>query len=378
MTALQCPYANHCSGCSTFGMPKVNQHQAHKDNLGSRWAEAELPQLPEQIAIHELPKEVGRDVAEFSFRRKATRSTVGLFHKNKSELIEITQCAVLSDELNVLLSWLNSNPPPIDRCSLRLRLSPKKELGAWIDAANIDILSLLNESTWLSKLMTVAIVEMGQKHKRLIRDADGLKLVKAVLHPWFQTYMSDGNPQPLWMTIPSFSQPSIKGNALLINRVIKAIHLSKIKTWLEFGAGSGNLSFPTSDISDSLIATESAPLARKGMGLAMSQNPKITGIEISRLNLQRHSLESQQCISNAAGLVLDPPRSGVGQMLFNLKKSMPLPKAILYLSCDLKGLIKDATVFHQLNYKLEHVEGIDQFPNTQKCEWLFLFSLNGG
>ena len=199
-----------------------------------------LPPLPSNIQVFGEQVQGTRSVAEFSFRRYENRTAIGWFHPDHPELQSLNNCPALNAPLQPLFQTIAHNPPPLKRCRIRIRVSPTGVLGCWIDAANTDILKLLKEADWLKQLMTHAVVEIGQKHKRVVETEKGLSLRKPILEPWFQSYGSDGTPIHLWSTIAGFSQPSMGLNATLVDRVLRQIKDSGEAHWLEFGAGSGN------------------------------------------------------------------------------------------------------------------------------------------
>ena len=329
--------------------------------------------LPQQIQIFGDYAQGSRSVAEFAFRRYDTGTAIGWYHPNHLELQPLERCPALNAPLQPLFRYLAQNPPPINRCRIRIRVSPVEQLGCWIDAANTDILKLLREADWLKQLMAQAVVEMGQKHKRVYEASDGLSLRKPQLEPWFQSYGPKGVALPLWSTIAGFSQPSIQLNARLIERVLLRIQKSTATNWLEFGAGSGNFTLPMAKLGLTITATESSPVARKGLKIGIQALENTENVQVSHYNLQRNTAESQALIEAAQGLLLDPPRSGIGHMKEAFKSAKSTPQTIVYVACALKGFVKDAQFFLNQGYALVHIEGVAQFPNTVHCEWIAHF-----
>ena len=71
-------------------------------------------------------------------------------------------------------------------------------------------------------------------------------------------------------------------------------------------------------------------------------------------------------------LLLDPPRSGAGEVLSALGEC--LPRRIVYVSCNPESLARDADLLvHHRGYDLSHAGIIDMFPHTAHCEAMAVF-----
>jgi 23S rRNA (uracil1939-C5)-methyltransferase len=71
-------------------------------------------------------------------------------------------------------------------------------------------------------------------------------------------------------------------------------------------------------------------------------------------------------------LVLDPPRTGVSVEAMSGILALK-PGRVVYVSCDVATLARDARRFVEAGYALEHVEAFDLFPNTAHVETLGVF-----
>ena len=72
-------------------------------------------------------------------------------------------------------------------------------------------------------------------------------------------------------------------------------------------------------------------------------------------------------------VVIDPPRSGTGELVNKLLIGLR-PRKIIYVSCDPASLARDSAQLVGGGYKLGHIEGFDLFPNTQHIECVATFT----
>ena len=71
----------------------------------------------------------------------------------------------------------------------------------------------------------------------------------------------------------------------------------------------------------------------------------------------------------------DPPRAGLGAFLGTLEgvRTSLRPRSVVYVSCWLEALGRDAARLEGLGYRLRDAVGVEQFPDTPQREWLTLW-----
>lgn len=372
-THSKCRLEGKCSGCEWITTPFNTQHRQLQNEARQLIEEYQL-EWTFEIPITECGSTGERIVTDLSFQRTGSGHVLGLYDMERENILSITECPALVPELQDLVKELDNHPPPIERASIRLRVNPHGQRGLWIDASNLDIRTLLNERTWLKHWMQDAHIEMGQRRKYVQTLGDGLSLEAPLQRQWFSTFHPINNQEyPLWSVVGGFSQPSVKGTKILIGKIFSLIeHHSLQNRWLEFGAGAGTFTLPLSTMVSSIVATETSKLAREALNTA-SKHAKCTNITVSPINLQRNSAQSVALIEQADTLLVDPPRSGLTHTLNTIESSSSRPLHIVYVSCYGRTLFKDGEALRKLGYKLVHLEGVDQFPNTPHCEWVSLW-----
>ena len=111
-------------------------------------------------------------------------------------------------------------------------------------------------------------------------------------------------------------------------------------------------------------------------GADLARNARAFG---SRVNAVHRSVESYLASATSthvaqATIVVDPPRTGISKdAMTHLIRLQP--SRIVYVSCDVATLARDARVLRDAGYGLERVRGVDLFPNTAHVETVAVLAL---
>ncbi|MEC7986642.1 MAG: hypothetical protein VX278_15855 [Myxococcota bacterium] len=354
-----CSIAHQCGGCTDFHAPQIERITRKRKPVLDFLRACNI-QIP--VPILHVGEEGIRDKVDLQFQS----GEWGFFTSHK-RVVPTKRCPKSAPLINDFLMQLWDNPMPIQRASVRLRRAPDNTLGIWIDAANLDILALLKEQRWLRWLHKNAIVEIGQRHKRLILKEDSLKLQKKkVLYPWFETTLPSGQRTPLFTTIAGFTQPSIQINRTLVEETVALLQRSDARIWLEYGSGAGNFSFPLSQIAQKVYLSESNPTAKRGLERGFRTLSQYAPFTILSENLNR---AEAPIYGDVEGIILDPPRSGANQFMDNIVR-WPNVRDIVYVSCSFESLKADLSILLSHHFSLCSIKGIDQFPRSHHCEWV--------
>lgn len=85
----------------------------------------------------------------------------------------------------------------------------------------------------------------------------------------------------------------------------------------------------------------------------------------------------ERYLARAAGpwatVIVDPPRTGLSKEAI-AGVTAARPARIIYVSCDIATLARDARVLVDAGYRLETIRGFDLFPNTAHVETVTAFS----
>ena len=130
-----------------------------------------------------------------------------------------------------------------------------------------------------------------------------------------------------------------------------------------------------------------------GLSLAASRSAQVTLVEgdavsghnleenarpyIDRARVVRTSVEDfllHDALPAGVTVIVDPPRTGMSHDAV-LALVRARPPRIVYVSCDVATLARDARALADADYSMTQISGIDLFPNTAHVESLVAFEL---
>lgn len=369
-TAIDCLHSDSCSGCQFLGTPYGVQEDSKKSQLQSLLINAGI-KLPSEIGFLSSGPAFLRDRLDFSLED----GRLGLYRKDKREILDIKSCSQLSPELQVWLEDFKKIEWPFKKGSIRLRVGPQGQKGVWLDFANIDIKFLLDEQNILTSLMQKAFVEIGQRRKVPVWTGSEFKLRDPELNVWFQTWMAE-RPVDLYCQVASFTQPSLKANKIIcdvINNWIQSIPKARI---IEFGSGIGNLTLPALSAAENLMACEIDELSLQGLQKTLDNLPTDLKHLGEKISIHRGDFQKKlmQDFSQFDCVLANPPRSGLMNFLDPLEKLSveQRPPFFIYMSCFPESLAKDVARLNEYGYEIRELNIVDQFPQTSHYEVLCL------
>jgi len=110
---------------------------------------------------------------------------------------------------------------------------------------------------------------------------------------------------------------------------------------------------------------------------AVADARKIFANKLNVKILQGLVAQQLSIVKRADLIVLDPPRTGAGEVV--VKQMIKFkPRKIIYVACDPAALARDSKTLLDLGYKLDHISGYDLFPMTQHIECVAGFSPANG
>lgn len=166
-----------------------------------------------------------------------------------------------------------------------------------------------------------------------------------------------------------FAQVNRAQNAVLKKETLAAVNVNP--DWLmDLYAGSGNLTVPLHERypTTPLLAVELSKTAVERGRKNLSKVEWLAG-DVARV------LKKRQRPKGVGLVVLDPPRLGCSaEVIVELLRLRP--QQIIYISCNPMTFARDAErLVAEGAYRLDHVRGLDMFPQTEHVEVISSFSL---
>ena len=151
-------------------------------------------------------------------------------------------------------------------------------------------------------------------------------------------------------------------NRFLVDELVRtAVADVSGHTALDLYAGTGLFSVPLAKRFDRVIAVESSPFSSADLRHNMPPNAK---------PVQATTEQYLQNVGQKSGLdfvLLDPPRSGMGERTARMLGQLRVPR-LTYVSCDPATLARDVRVLEQYGFRIESAHLVDLFPQTFHME----------
>jgi 23S rRNA (uracil1939-C5)-methyltransferase len=369
-TLIPCPYENTCNGCQLLDKTYGEQVELKTTELRGLLHDHGL-KLPSEINFLSAGAAYLRDRLDFSLQD----GKLGLYGKHSHEITDIEICAQLSPELQTWYTEFRKIKWPFTKGSIRLRVGPEGQRGAWLDFANVDIKALLDEQSILKKLQEQAFVEIGQRRKVPVWNGQEFKLKDPELNVWFTTWMNE-IPVNLYCHIASFTQPSLKANVLIAEKISSWVNQYPDARIIEFGSGIGNLTLPALATAKSVLACEIDALSLEGLEKTVLMLPSELKNHREKLTIYRGDFQKKilQDFSQFDGVLANPPRSGLMGFLNPLEELNPAqrPPFFIYMSCFPESMAKDMQRLQSFGYEISELAILDQFPQSTHYEVLGL------
>ena len=168
------------------------------------------------------------------------------------------------------------------------------------------------------------------------------------------------------LDIESFWQGHVGAAEALVRAVLDLGNPQPGETWWDLYSGVGLFS--------GYLSSAVGP-----NGLVVAVEGSARSVRDARRNLQ-HDHQVKLVESDVArwlakatdhglvsGVVLDPPRTGVGRVIARQIAAQE-PRVVVYVACDPVALARDVAIFYTFGYRLDKITGFDAFPMTHHVE----------
>lgn len=165
----------------------------------------------------------------------------------------------------------------------------------------------------------------------------------------------------------SFFQTNSPGAEVLYSKAREFVGTTKDKIIFDLYSGTGT------------IAQLLAPVAKKVVGVEIIEE----AVEAAKINASLNGLDNCEFIAGDVLkvidsitekpdlIVLDPPRDGVNPKALDKIINYGVDR-IVYISCKPTSLARDIEIFNERGYRVEKIQCVDMFPETQHVETIAL------
>lgn len=370
----RCAHFGICGGCSLQHLGAEDQIAAKQqrllDNLkkiGRVEPEAVLPPLTAGSWGYRRKARLG---VEYMRRDRVVR--VGFRERSSSFLANLMRCEVLHPRIGEHIDELSAL---VGRLSIKDQI-PQIEVA--VGDANAAL--VFRHLADLSEADLDLLRDYGRERQLIIfLQSGGPKTVQRL---WPEGEESAGTvlsyrladyDVEMQFRPTDFTQVNAELNQKMIDRAIELLDPQPGERILDLFCGLGNFSLPLARKADHVVGVE----GEAGLVTRARENAARNGID----NVEFHATDLNGDLSAEPWygegfdkLLLDPPRSGASVVVANPPN--PLPRRIVYVSCDPATLARDAgTLVHEQGYRLVSAGVMDMFPHTAHVESIALFEL---
>lgn len=359
----RCAHFGVCGGCVAQHADSATQLSAKEDWLVQNLARIGSVRAARVLAPLSGPEWGYRHRARLSVRRVPKKGgvLVGFRERRSSYVADLRECHVLPPHVAALIVPLKTL---VEALSVRTRL-PQIEIAVG-DNATALVFRHLEPLTDDDRARLRAF---GDEHAVHIWLQPGGPQTAQPFHPALSElyYELPDFGLRLCFRPTDFTQVNHAVNRLLVARALELLEPQPGERIADLFCGLGNFSLPIARRGAQVIGFEGA-----GELVARARaNAAANGLvaQFEQMDLFAPNLAAYGRFDR---LLIDPPRQGAIEIVKAL--AAPLPRRIVYVSCDPATLARDAAVLVQTKgYRLHAAGVVNMFPHTAHVESIALF-----
>lgn len=368
-----CPHFYECGGCAIMHMSEKERAFFKKDKVKNAFSH--IAGMDIEVADTATAEETG-------YRNKtqmpvASDYTQAMYKNRTNTKVSVPHC-VIQDEsakkvTEIILSYLKEKkiPPyePTERRGVvrhvytRVSKSTGEILAIVIATEKIDIKAL--EAPLRKANVAGLVLNINEKHTNTILGDKSI----TVFGKNFITDRLCGTDFDIYPD--SFFQVNKYLTEQLYNKAVKLCHLTGKETVFDLYCGAGTITAALSKGAKKVIGVEIVPSAVKSAKYSL-ERAGITNAEIYEGASEIVAPKLIEEGEKADVVVVDPPRKGCGEELLSAIAKMK-PERIVYVSCDVATLARDAKYLSEHGYTVEKAYPFDMFPFTHHVECIVRF-----
>lgn len=352
-----CPYFQKCGGCHYQHTNYEHQLELKASILKENLRRIAKLEMETELGIHSSQPWNYRNRTRFKIRTQP-EFALGYYKLNSHELLAVEQCPISSPLINQAIGalWQAGRAGQINR--------EMEEIELFANAGDSQLLIELYCSSGISDL---AGQKMAEDLCQGLPQAVGAVVFKRPASPAEQKPVASfGAAELVYKTEQSDYRVSAGGffqiNRHLMNELAKIVTgESTGQMALDLYSGAGLFAVPLAKSFAQVIAVESSQTSQSDLAY---NSP--TNVRAVRATVEQY-LKSVPAKLSPDLVVLDPPRSGLGESVVRGLASLRASR-ITYVSCDPATLARDLAGLLKAGYRVEQAHLVDLFPQTFHLE----------
>lgn len=390
-----CPVFRRCGGCVLQHMEYPKQLEYKQNKVSSALQRiGGLSGIPVERTIGMETPFFYRNKAQFPISRTDGRVTVGFYAKRSHMLIPVKKCYIQSDICESILGTVEDfanefSLEPYDenthtgllrhvliRTGCRSTSAddspPETMVCLVINGDGLPHEDELTKRLSSNERVKSIVVNSNTDRTNVItgKGADSNQVLYGGEYITARIGNLSFRISPL-----SFFQVNPIQTKVLYDKIAELAKITKDETVFDLYCGVGAISLYVSGFAKMVYGIESVPEAVSDAVLNASLN-NITNAEF--LHGQAEDLINELIVQRGIKpdiVITDPPRKGCTQELLHAFIEYGIGR-IIYVSCDPATLSRDLKILTDAGYRIEAVQPVDCFPQTNHVETVVLLSGN--
>jgi len=369
-----CPYFGPCGGCQYQHASYEHQLEIKKEILRENLRRIAKLELQCGIEVHPSPPWNYRNRARLQVRTKP-EFVAGYFKLASHDLIAVEECPISSPLINrgIAAFWRSGRAGHVPE-GLR-------EIDFF---ANADDTQLLVELWCAAGARRAAVREWAEELRASMPQIAGVVAFRARqpgerVAIQQQIFLSDGEKDLTYRTQLAAYRVSagafFQTNRHLTDELVKIVTQDRAGDLvLDLYAGVGLFSTVLARDFHHIVSVEPSHPAAADLRYNLPANGEVvqatTEEYLSRPQGQERTVKGATApadLHKADLVVVDPPRSGLGERVARALASMGAPR-LTYVSCDPATLARDLVPLLATGYRVEQAHLVDLFPHTHHLE----------
>ncbi len=299
---------------------------------------------------------------EYGYRRRVnlhidSKGNVGFFRQKSTVVEKITNCPIVTDEINELLENIQSFGSRVCGRITSILLESDKD----------GVIAVLRTPYDLHKSEINRILEVSKDYFLNAFIYSLNKEVGGYGRNQIELLLKENSSLILKVPVGSFTQVNWEVNQKLIKRVLAFVNKEEYKSVLDLYSGAGNFSLPLASLRLKVIAVECDKVLVSGGNRSVDNLNLNKFLTFKKMSVEKYLRRFNKLTFDV--IIADPPRSGLGSLVTLLPKA----KRLIVVYCSLPSFIRDLKKISQIGWKLKTIEPFDMFSRTSYIETLAVF-----